>query len=177
MASSSSSIPTKSFSRRAARRAASFTTLARSAPVNPGVRAASTRRSTLGSMATPRLWTLRIASRPRRSGRSTTTCRSNRPGRSSAGSRTSGRLVAAIRMTPFDVSKPSISTSNWFRVCSRSSCDPNDPPSAPARDFPMVSSSSRNTRHGAFSLAWLNSSRTRAAPSPTNISTNSEPDM
>ena len=36
----------------------------------------------------------------------------NRPGRSSAGSRTSGRLVAATRMTPSFDSKPSISTSS-----------------------------------------------------------------
>src|SRR5207244_2992303 len=42
-------------------------------------------------------------------------------GRSSAGSSTSGRLVAAIRMTPSLDSNPSISTRSWFRVCSRSS--------------------------------------------------------
>ena len=30
---------------------------------------------------------------------------------------------------------------------------------------------------GAFCSAWLNRSRTRAAPTPTNISTNSEPLM
>ena len=34
-----------------------------------------------------------------------------------------------------------------------------------------------NTMHGAFSLAWRNRSRTLLAPMPTNISTNSEPDM
>ena len=50
--------------------------------------------------------------------------RSKRPGRVRAGSRTSGRLVAAIKMTPEFGSKPSISTSNWLRVCSRSSCPP-----------------------------------------------------
>jgi len=38
-----------------------------------------------------------------------------------------GRLVAAIRMTPSFDSKPSISTSNWFKVCSRSSCPPPRP--------------------------------------------------
>jgi hypothetical protein len=37
-------------------------------------------------------------------------------------------------MTPFDESKPSISTSSWLSVCSRSSCEPSEPPSAPARD-------------------------------------------
>ena len=31
--------------------------------------------------------------------------------------------------------------------------------------------------HGVFSRACLNKSRTRAAPRPTNISTNSEPDI
>src|ERR1035438_6583399 len=43
---------------------------------------------------------LRICSRPLTSGRPTTTRRSKRPGRSSAGSSTSGRLVAATRITP-----------------------------------------------------------------------------
>ena len=38
--------------------------------------------------------------RPLRSGRGTTMRRSKRPGRWSAGSSTSGRLVAAMRMTP-----------------------------------------------------------------------------
>jgi len=32
-----------------------------------------------------------------------------------------GTVVAAITMTPSLASKPSISTSSWFRVCSRSS--------------------------------------------------------
>src|ERR671918_588562 len=177
MASSSSDIPTASFSRRAASRAASLTTLARSAPVKPGVREAITRRSTSSPRATPRAWTWRMASRPLRSGRSTTTWRSNRPGRSSAGSRTSGRFVAAMMITPFDASNPSISTSSWFSVCSRSSCEPRPAPMAPPRVLPIVSSSSRKTRQGARSLACWNSSRTRAAPRPTNISTNSEPDM
>ena len=31
------------------------------------------------------------------------------------------RFVAAMTMTPSLASKPSISTSSWFRVCSRSS--------------------------------------------------------
>ena len=81
IASSSSSSVTEFFSRRAASSAASFTTFSRSAPVKPGVREAIVRSCTSGSSATPRAWTRRISSRPRRSGRSTTTCRSNRPGR------------------------------------------------------------------------------------------------
>jgi hypothetical protein len=42
-------------------------------------------------------------------------------GRSSAGSRMSGRLVAAMTSTDAFGSKPSISTSIWLSVCSRSS--------------------------------------------------------
>ena len=100
--------------------------------------------------------------------------RSKRPGRSSAGSRISGRLHAPRMTTPLDASKPSISVSNWFRVCSRSSL-----PVSPlaSRFLPMVSISSMNTMHGAFSAACLNRSRTFAAPMPTNISTNSDPEM
>lgn len=42
---------------------------------------------------------------------------------------------------------------------------------------PTASISSTNTRHGAFSFAFLKRSLTRLAPTPTNISTNSEPEM
>ena len=47
----------------------------------------------------------------------------------------------------------------------------------PARDLPTASSSSMNTMQGALLLACSNRSRTREAPTPTNISTNSEPDI
>ena len=82
---------------RAASSAASLTRFARSAPENPGVPRATNPRSTFGSIATFATCTLRIASRPRKSGLLTVTCRSNRPGRSSALSRMSARFVAAIR--------------------------------------------------------------------------------
>ncbi len=118
--------------------------------------------------------TRRISSRPLISGRGTTTRRSKRPGRSSAGSSTSGRLVAAIKMTPSFDSNPSISTSNAFSVCSRSSCPPPKP--AP-RWRPTASISSMKMMHGAFFLPCSNRSRTRLAPTPTNISTKSEPEM
>ena len=113
-----------------------------------------------------------MPSRPFTSGRLTTMRRSKRPGRSSAGSSTSGRLVAATRMTPSFDSKPSISTSSWFSVCSRSSWPPPRP--AP-RWRPTASISSMNTMQGAFFLPCSNRSRTREAPTPTNISTKSEP--
>src|SRR5207302_674152 len=129
-ASSRSSMATTGLLRRAARSAASFTTLDSSAPDNPGVPLAMRSRFTLAPSGILRVWTRRICSRPFTSGMSTTIWRSNRPGRNSAGSRISGRFVAASRMTPSFDSKPSISTSSWFSVCSRSSC----PPPSLARD-------------------------------------------
>ena len=158
---------------RTASRAASFTTLAKSAPAKPEVERATDARSTPLPSFTFLAWMRRIASRPFTSGRSTTTWRSKRPGRSRAGSRTSGRLVAARRISPLELSKPSISTKSWFRVCSRSSF----PWILFTRLFPMASSSSMNTMQGAFSRAWRKRSRTRLAPTPTNISTKSEPEI
>jgi len=90
-------------------------------------------------------------------------------------SRLSGLFVAASITTPIPPSKPSISLSNWFKVCSRSSFPPNPLPLS--RFLPIVSISSINTIHGAFSFACLNKSRILEAPIPTNISTNSEPDI
>ena len=175
MASSRSGMPTASLPLRAARRAASLMMLARSAPAIPGVRAAITCRSTSAASFTLRACTRRMASRPRTSGLSTTTWRSKRPARKRAWSSTSGRLVAAMMMTPLDESNPSISARIWLSVCSRSSCPPRKPV-VPARLLPMASSSSMNTMQGAFSLACSKRSRTREAPTPTNISTNSDPD-
>ena len=103
-----------------------------------------------------------------------TTWRSKRPGRNSAGSSTSGRLVAEIRMTPSLDSNPSISTSSWFKVCSLSSCPPPRP--AP-RCLPTASISSMKIMQGAFFLPCTKRSLTREAPTPTNISTKSEPLM
>ena len=159
---------------RAVSSADSLITLARSAPEKPGVRRATESRSTSGENGLPLACTRRIALRPSMSGASTAICRSNRPGRSSAGSRMSGRLVAAIRITPPLVSKPSISTSSWLRVCSRSSWPPPRP--AP-RWRPTASISSTKTMAGAFALACSKRSRTRLAPTPTNISTKSEPEI
>ena len=77
-------------------------------------------------------------------------------------------------MMPSLASKPSISTSNWLSVCSRSSLPPPRP--AP-RCRPTASISSMKMMQGAFFLACSNMSRTREAPTPTNISTKSEPEM
>ncbi len=117
--------------------------------------------------------TFRVWRRPARLGLSTMIRRSNRPARSSALSRISGRLVAARITTPLEESKPSISESSWFRVCSRSSLLP----SRLSRLLPMASISSMKIMAGACLDACWNRSRTRLAPTPTNISTKSEPEM
>mmetsp|Transcript_16822 Transcript_16822/g.48023 ORF Transcript_16822/g.48023 Transcript_16822/m.48023 type:complete len:243 (-) Transcript_16822:267-995(-) len=109
------------------------------------------------------------------SGRSTLIWRSKRPGRRMAWSRMSIRLVPASTTTPSRVSKPSISTSSWFKVFSRSSLPPEKPPLPRARATASISS--MNTMQGAFLRAWLKRSRTREGPTPTNISIKSEPEM
>src|SRR5215831_14875415 len=153
--------------------AASLIRLARSAPEKPGVPRAVTVRSTSGASFFPRACTARIAARSLWLGSGTTTCRSKRPGRSSAGSSDSGRLVAAITTTPGAWSKPSISDSSWFSVCSRSSLPP--PMTALPRRPPMASISSMKMIEGARLRASANRSRTRDAPTPTNSSTNADP--
>src|SRR6056297_2012181 len=77
-------------------------------------------------------------------------------------------------ITPSLDSNPSISTRSWLSVCSRSSLPPPYP--AP-RCRPTASISSMKTIQGAFFLACSNMSRTRLAPTPTNISTKSNPGM
>mmetsp|Transcript_5888 Transcript_5888/g.15178 ORF Transcript_5888/g.15178 Transcript_5888/m.15178 type:complete len:593 (+) Transcript_5888:1298-3076(+) len=116
-----------------------------------------------------------MSSRPLMSGRSTVTVRSKRPGRSRAGSKMSGRFVPASTTTPEVVPKPSISTRSWFSVFSRSSFPPIAAPRPRAR--PMASISSMNIMLGWWLRACANRSRTRAGPTPTNISMKSEPEM
>mmetsp|Transcript_30131 Transcript_30131/g.37232 ORF Transcript_30131/g.37232 Transcript_30131/m.37232 type:complete len:234 (-) Transcript_30131:340-1041(-) len=158
--------------------AASLRRFASEAPEKPVVRLAMMLRSRSAAKGLPRACTLRISRRPLTSGRSTGTRRSKRPGRRRAESRMSARLVAARTMTPELPSKPSISVRIWLSVCSRSSLPPPPmpPPAPPARAPPIASISSINTMQGAFFLAWEKRSRTREAPTPTNISTNSEPE-
>ena len=83
-------------------------------------------------------------------------------------------MVAAKIITPELVPKPSISVSNWLSVFSRSSLELKL--AFLPRERPIASISSINIIDGAFSLACLNKSLTRDAPTPTNISTKSEPD-
>ena len=84
--------------------------------VGPGVSPAIWSRSTFAASFTLATCTFKISRRPVRSGRSTGTCRSNRPGRSRAGSSTSGRLVAPIRITPVLGSKPSNSARSCYAM-------------------------------------------------------------
>ena len=100
--------------------------------------------------------------------------RSNRPALNKALSNTSGLLVAAKTITPESVPKPSISTKREFNVFSLSSLEPGIWPFP--LDLPMASISSMKMIQGAFSFACLNKSLTLAAPTPTNISTKSEPE-
>ena len=154
--------------------AASFIRFSRSAPENPGVVRAIWCKSTSSASGLPFTWTLRISSLPFTSGLPTATLRSKRPGLKIAGSRISTRFVAAITMIPSFTPKPSISTRSWFNVCSLSSWPPPSP--VPLR-LATASISSMKTIHGAFLFASSNKSLTREAPTPTNISTKSEPEI
>ena len=75
-------------------------------------------------------------------------------------------------MMPTSVPKPSISTSIWFKVLSLSSLLII---AFLPRALPIASISSMKMIQGAFSRACLKRSRTRLAPTPTNISTKSDP--
>mmetsp|Transcript_5247 Transcript_5247/g.7114 ORF Transcript_5247/g.7114 Transcript_5247/m.7114 type:complete len:293 (+) Transcript_5247:941-1819(+) len=114
--------------------------------------------------------TFRISTRPKKSGSPITTFRSNLPGRMRAESSTSGLLVAAMTTMEEESEKPSSSESSWLSVWSRSSLPPPPPP----RLRPTASNSSMKIMAGEAFLACAKRSLTRAAPTPTNISTNSE---
>ena len=129
-------------------------------------------RSTSSSRRLFLAWTLRISSLPRISGMLIFTLLSNLPGRRSAGSRISTRLVAAITIMPSLSSKPSIWTKSWLRVCSLSSFPPPRP--AP-RCLPTASISSIKIMQGFAFFAVSNKSRTLDAPTPTKSSMKSEP--
>ena len=158
-----------------ANKAASLVKFSRSAPLNPGVILAKTFKSTSSDRCLFLVWTFSTSSLPLTSGAPTKILLSNLPGLNNAGSKISGLFVAAIIIIPSLTPKPSISTSNWFNVCSLSSWPP---PSPAPLCLPTASISSMiNIIHGAFFLACSNKSLTLEAPTPTNISTKSEPDI
>ena len=148
--------------------------MAKSAPEDPALLAANASRSIFLEVGFLAKCTFRIANLSFLSGKSILTLLSNLPGRSKAGSRTSALLVAASTITFCPCSKPSISTSIWLSVCSLSSCPPPIP--LPLL-LPTASISSIKIIQGEFFLALANKSLTLEAPTPTNISTNSEPEI
>ena len=158
----------------AARIADSFKRFSKSAPVKPAVVWATCFKSTSSANGLFLAWRLRISSLPPTSGGDTVILRSKRPGLKIAGSKISTRFVAAMTIIPSFTPKPSISTNNWFKVCSLSSWPPPIP--APRR-LATASISSIKTIHGLFFFASANKSLTREAPTPTNISTKSEPEI
>mmetsp|Transcript_146294 Transcript_146294/g.380254 ORF Transcript_146294/g.380254 Transcript_146294/m.380254 type:complete len:420 (-) Transcript_146294:134-1393(-) len=152
------------------RTAAMLRMLKRSAPVIPAVRRARVDNSTCLSSTSLAAYISRISVRPLRSGTGTTTCLSSLPGRVSALSRDSAKLVAQITTMPLFCSKPSSSTSSWLRVILTAVLSRFD------RLEPTASISSMKTMHGACFLASWKRSLILRAPTPTNISSNSEPE-
>mmetsp|Transcript_75692 Transcript_75692/g.213953 ORF Transcript_75692/g.213953 Transcript_75692/m.213953 type:complete len:442 (+) Transcript_75692:740-2065(+) len=152
------------------RTAAMFRMLKRSAPVMPAVRRARVESSTSLPSMSFAAYSSRISLRPFRSGTGTTTCLSRRPGRVSALSRDSGKLVAHMTTMPLFCSNPSSSTSSWFKVILTALLSRLD------RVEPTASISSMNTMHGACFRASWKRSRTLRAPTPTYISSKSDPE-
>ena len=96
--------------RLAVKSAASLTKFSISAGEKPGVLLARISIVTSSASGLFLVWTLKISSLALTSGIPITICLSNLPGRSNAGSSTSGLFVAAKIMMPEFPSKPSIST-------------------------------------------------------------------
>mmetsp|Transcript_53306 Transcript_53306/g.153798 ORF Transcript_53306/g.153798 Transcript_53306/m.153798 type:complete len:255 (+) Transcript_53306:870-1634(+) len=152
------------------RTAAMLRMLKRSAPVMPAVRRARVVSSTCRSRVSFLAYISKISMRPLRSGTGTTTILSSLPGRVKALSKDSGKFVAQITTMPLFCSKPSSSTKSWFSVILTAVLSRFD------RFEPTASISSMKTMQGACFLASWKRSRILRAPTPTNISSNSEPD-
>mmetsp|Transcript_37205 Transcript_37205/g.91581 ORF Transcript_37205/g.91581 Transcript_37205/m.91581 type:complete len:377 (+) Transcript_37205:303-1433(+) len=151
---------------------ASVHTDRRSAPVQLGQRRARSSKRMLLSQLMLLLWILKISVRPSRSGTPNSTRLSMRPGRSSAGSRVSGLLVAMSTLTLPLASKPS----SWFTISSIVRCTSLSPPAPSSkRAPPMASTSSKKTMQAFLLRAIWNSSLTMRAPSPTYFCTSSLP--
>ena len=160
-----------------------FTKLAKSAPVNPIVICARvcglmSAASLFEGIASKSLEMIFL--RPSMSGGLKTKVWSNRPGRRIAGSKRSGAFVAANTITTGGlvffpnslVLKPSISTRSWFKVWSWLDWF------GPALRLPATASiSSMNITARLCFLASAKSPLTLADPDPTQISSNSAPEM
>ncbi len=140
--------------------AASRASAAMSAPTKPWVVRASSPRSTPSPSGMPRVWMPMISRRPFSSGTPMTISRSNRPGRRSASSIASGRLVAAMTTTFTRELRPSIKVSSW--ATSRFSVSPW----TFSRLGAIESISSMKMIEGAAFSASSNTSRSRFSLSP-----------
>lgn len=109
-----------------------------------------------------------------KSGFSTVILLSNLPDLNNAGSRISFLFVAPITIICASVVNPSISTNNWFNVLSLSSLPPDLPSDL---SLPIASISSYKYYSWFIFFASSNKSLTREAPTPTYISTKSDPDI
>mmetsp|Transcript_21627 Transcript_21627/g.69636 ORF Transcript_21627/g.69636 Transcript_21627/m.69636 type:complete len:289 (-) Transcript_21627:486-1352(-) len=120
------------------------------------------------------VWMLRICTRPTSSGSPISTCTSSRPGRSSAWSIRSRRLVMPMMSTLLSASTPSILDSSWFTI---ESCTPV-PSWVEPRALQMASISSKmmmcSSLASPFSAcsfsASTNSSRIFSSEPPTYLS-------
>ena len=151
--------------------AASFNIFSSSAPVKPAVSPAIDFKFTFSANFLFLLWIFSISSLPLKSGSAIVIVLSNLPGRSSASSNISGLFVAAITIIDWSELNPSISTKSWFNVWLFSV-------SAPLELVllePIASISSIKIIQGDTFFAFSNNFLTLEAPSPANISTNSEP--
>mmetsp|Transcript_18578 Transcript_18578/g.53054 ORF Transcript_18578/g.53054 Transcript_18578/m.53054 type:complete len:233 (+) Transcript_18578:568-1266(+) len=125
-----------------------------------------------------REWMRKILARAASLGWGSSILRSNRPDRSKAGSRTSGRLVAAITLIiSLDEKPSSCDSSSSIVLCTSRSPDW----SPPNRFVPMASISSMKRMAPLlspaliFALASSKASRMSLAPSPMNICTSCGP--
>eukprot|EP00968_Pinguiococcus_pyrenoidosus_P002792 scaffold149_cov315-Pinguiococcus_pyrenoidosus.AAC.130 len=153
--------------------AASCTTATHSAPLNPALFAA---RLSSKDVSPCRLRS-KIAFRDAASGGGTYTRRSSRPGRISAGSSTSGRLVAATTVTPTRAWIPSISCKSCVSIRSEDllSWLGASPPSIPLRAVAMASISSKKIMLGADSRARRKRTCMFPSLSPRNFERSSGP--
>mmetsp|Transcript_12487 Transcript_12487/g.31710 ORF Transcript_12487/g.31710 Transcript_12487/m.31710 type:complete len:216 (-) Transcript_12487:765-1412(-) len=151
---------------------ASVQTERMSAPVELGQSLARSSNRMPRSMFIVFVWMAKICVLLSRSGKPNSTFLSRRPGRSSAGSRVSGRLVAMSTLTLPRASKPS----SWLTISSIVRCTSLSPPAPSSnRAPPMASTSSKKMMHARLDRAIWKSSRTMRAPSPTYFCTSSLP--
>lgn len=148
--------------------AASRTSDARSAPLNPSVPSTILSSSTFSATGLLRSVVFTMLSLSSEFGSGTKSILSKRPGRRIAGSIMSTRFVAAITYTAFRSVRPFSSVSNWLTT--RSVAAFSDP-----RRAQRESISSKNTMHGDESLARWNSYRIAFSLSPTYLLSNSGP--